>query len=97
MKALLFSLLGIGVIAKIVNVIAWIWVIVEFLIYLVKDTPFNWWSVWTILISGGILLAIYASSAIAQHNSIKETRKRNTSNLKTGFQARMEQMKNERL
>lgn len=28
-----------------------IWTIVSFLIYLVKDIPFNWWSLWSIIIS----------------------------------------------
>ena len=30
---------------------SFIWAIIEFILYLVKDKEFNWWSVWTFLIS----------------------------------------------
>jgi uncharacterized BrkB/YihY/UPF0761 family membrane protein len=36
-----------------------IWIVVEFIIYLVKDDPFNWWSVWLWLISIVSLLVFY--------------------------------------
>lgn len=38
-----------------------IWAIIEFILYLVKDRPFNWWSVWTtcICLACGIFLIFY--------------------------------------
>lgn len=33
-----------------------IWVIVEFILYLVKDNPFNWWSLYLALITTVIQL-----------------------------------------
>lgn len=41
-------LLYLSVIAA--NVAAF-WAVVEFVLYLVKDHVFNWWSVWTLIIS----------------------------------------------
>ncbi len=46
--------------AKILSIIgvafSFIWMIVEFLIYLIKDLPFNWWSVGLFAISSVTLI-----------------------------------------
>lgn len=41
-----------------------IWAIVEFILYLVKDKTFNWWSVWMILICGGATVLMFILSAV---------------------------------
>lgn len=42
----------------------WVWPAVEFILYLVKDRPFNWWSVWTCLILWVTALAAFFGLAV---------------------------------
>jgi undecaprenyl pyrophosphate phosphatase UppP len=43
-----------GLLIKILSIltinVSAIWAVVSFLIYLVKDKEFNWWSIWLIII-----------------------------------------------
>lgn len=60
MKSLLFIfltvLIGLSVFATK------IWIIASFLIYLFKDQPFDWWSVWCSIISWVLLIVLYPIS-----------------------------------
>jgi len=69
-----------------------IWAIVEFILYLVKDREFNWWSVWTFIIS--IIVAIVSVTIMA---SIKSKINIGDFKRKTSkFQERLDLMKKER-
>lgn len=60
MKSLFFILLtvlvGLSVFATK------IWIIASFLIYLFKDQPFDWWSIWCSIIAWVLLFIIYPVS-----------------------------------
>lgn len=47
---------------------ALIWTMIEFILYLAKDTSFNWWSLWTFTFS---VLVGAASFAKIIHDGIK--------------------------
>jgi|SRR6188508_176488 len=50
-----------------------IWSIVSFLIYLVKDIPFNWWSLWSIIISIVVMIVSLVLTAVfkaVNHNKV---------------------------
>lgn len=47
------------IIAYAGSIVSCIWAIVEFLLYLVKDREFNWWSVWSILICIGLGIILF--------------------------------------
>jgi membrane protein YdbS with pleckstrin-like domain len=78
MKAII-SLLAIPVI--IGASLAWVWPVVEFILYLFKDRQFNWWSVWACLICWA--LALFAVIFAAMN---KPTIRRSS------FQTRLEEM-----
>lgn len=52
------------VIAYGCSIVSCIWAVVEFLIYLVKDKEFNWWSVWSILISIGLGIILFVLNIV---------------------------------
>ena len=57
---------------------AWItpiWAIVEFILYLVKDREFNWWSVWLFLVS---IVFILVALALETGTILKRKSKNNT-------------------
>jgi high-affinity Fe2+/Pb2+ permease len=58
------SLLVVKVLAVIVANLAFFWAIIEFILYLVKDKVFNWWSVWTFCISVAVALVVVAYGGI---------------------------------
>lgn len=62
MKVVLTSVAAI--IAYLGSVVSSIWAIVEFILYLVKDKIFNWWSVWSILICAVLALVLFIFSSI---------------------------------
>lgn len=84
-----------AVLAYLGSAVSCIWAIVEFILYLVKDKVFNWWSVWMILICGGLALVMFIFSAVftvkARNESVK-----NFTGKKSRFQERLEQMAEER-
>jgi len=73
--------------------ISFIWAIVEFILYLVKDREFNWWSVYTIVICGisvivfGILTAILKAK-----KTLKPPPPTRRPAMKSHFQKRLEEM-----
>ena len=97
MKALLTAVLTF--ISRIACAVSVIWIIVEFLIYLVKDKPFNWWSVWAMLISGFLTFAFFILTAVLAHKANKKEIERlaglgrNENGIKkSSFQTKLEEM-----
>jgi len=50
----------------IVHIIASIWAVVSFLVWLVKDLPFNWWSV--VVCVSSLLIGLILWIIEAMHN-----------------------------
>lgn len=55
------------ILLSVTTVVCKIWVIVSFLIYLVKDTPFNWTVLWIGLISLFALIVVYVLSLFSEY------------------------------
>ena len=51
------------IIFSILTAVTSIWAVVEFILYLVKDNPFNWTSVW--LLIAAVVLEIYFFAKLA--------------------------------
>ena len=101
MKTLLTAVLTF--ISRIACAISVIWIIVEFLIYLVKDKPFNWWSVWAMLISGFLAFAFFILTAMYAHKEKKKIIEKFAANgrdengiKKSSFQTKLEEMSQRR-
>ena len=68
------------IIAALISKLSVLWVIVEFILYLAKDTYFNWWSVFSVVffslaaLIGGLSLAF--SVAKKEADEIKEMKSR---------------------
>lgn len=72
-----------------------IWAIVGFILYLVKDTPFNWWSIWSFLICIFMFLVNIALTVVFAHNLEQEENKKEIKVgvlKKSAFTQRMEKM-----
>ncbi|MDB4299647.1 hypothetical protein N9928_01200 [bacterium] len=54
------SLFTVKVLAVIGANLAFAWMCIEFILYLVKDRIFNWWSVWSFMICVVVAIAIVA-------------------------------------
>ena len=67
----IISLLIIQWIAVVSANIAFLWAIIEFILYLVKDKSFNWWSVWYFIISVVIALVclVFALVVKSKHRT----------------------------
>ncbi len=97
MKKILI-ILGITKILSIVSTyVTPIWAVVEFILYLVKDKPFNWWSVYLFIISVALLISCVFIMAIVIHKEEKNIVK-NTFNIfnkkprENRFQKKMREM-----
>jgi phosphotransferase system glucose/maltose/N-acetylglucosamine-specific IIC component len=92
---IIFTLL-LQIIAYAGSVVSSIWAIVEFILYLVKDKAFNWWSVWMILIciGAGIVLFFFNLFFMIKQRS-KESKTENRFG-KSRFQQRLEEMAEKR-
>lgn len=76
--------------------IAWIWILVEFILYIAKDDPFNWNSVWLFIIS---CITIFIFVIYFINIKVKESKKINfniPNTNKTKFQERLEEMAEKR-
>lgn len=76
-----------------------IWVIVEFILYLVKDRPFNWWSLWSLIICIiVILIALIILAMIVTSQGKTNTSGFDATNPKRSkFQQRLDEMEKERI
>ena len=52
-----------------------LWALIEFILYLVNKTPFNWWSIYSFVIS--VVLAILIN-VVAAFVAVKQERKKFT-------------------
>lgn len=92
MKKLVLAILGVT--AYLGATASGIWAIVEFVLYLVKDKEFNWWSVWMILICGVSALVFLVMSAVIDGKEKIEAAKLTPK--KSKFQEALEKMAAER-
>ncbi len=77
-----------------------IWAMVEFILYLVKDKPFNWWSIWSILICSCAAIALFIIGAVmstkTKYNVRKSAPITDAIFKKSRFQDRLEEMERQR-
>ena len=90
----IISLLIIKSIAVVSANVTFLWGIIEFILYLVKDKAFNWWSVWCFIISVVIALVCVVFALIVKSKS--RTTSINTGRFKSKFQQRLEEMEQKR-
>lgn len=91
------SILFIG--AGLLSIITWIlcvssllWVVVSFLIYLVKDIPFNWCSVWSVAIIYSIVIFGHIGLALFSMKELNKKLKNEKPVKKSAFQQKLEEM-----
>lgn len=82
-----------GVLAYLGSTISIVWAIVEFVLYIAKDKPFNWWSIWTLIIC---IVLSFALFILGVYLEAKSYGLRPTYRGKGGFQNRLERMQKER-
>jgi len=86
--------LALGLISYFGSAASCVWAVVEFILYLVKDKEFNWWSVWMILICGVIAIVFLFIAAITEAKEEIEASK--LAPKKSKFQEKLEKMAEER-
>lgn len=91
------SSIALVVVASIAASVTGVWAIVAFILYLVKDIPFNWWSVWAFVISLIMIPIAYVFTIVAAANERKEavakmSKNRTSAGKKSRFQQRLEEM-----
>lgn len=94
------SLLVAKVLAVIAANIAFVWAVIEFILYLAKDKVFNWWSVWAFVISVVVAIALVIIAAVWQvkerNSALTKFKKRRTTGKKSRYQERLEEMEQKR-
>lgn len=97
----IISLVVLQILAVIGANISFVWVIIEFILYLVKDKSFNWWSVWIFIISVVMAIGLTLIVSIIKIKSTNSLSKKMTSNLNTHkrskFQERLEQLEKKKI
>lgn len=83
----------VAVLSYIGCTISSIWAVIEFILYLVKDKPFNWNSLWLTIffIILSVLMAVF-TAAVAIYIKKKEQNNKNTS-----FEKRLEEIRKSRV
>ena len=90
----IISLLIIQWIAVVAANVTFLWGIIEFILYLIKDKAFNWWSVWGFIISVVIALVCVVFALIVKSKA--RTTSINSGRFKSRFQQRLEEMEQKR-
>ena len=94
------SLLVAKVLAVIAANVAFVWAIIEFILYLAKDKVFNWWSVWAFVISVVVAIALVIIAAVCQvkerNSALAKFKQRRYKMPKSRFQQRLEEMEQKR-
>lgn len=94
---IIFTIL-LQIISYLGTVLSSIWAIVEFILYLVKDKAFNWWSIWAILIciGAGIVLFVLNIIFVLMHKKKNDKIKNSFHNgefkKQSRFQQKLEEM-----
>ena len=92
MKAILVSVLLAA--SYIGSAVCPIWAVVEFILYLAKDHPFNWWSLWLCII---FWVLTFAAVIMAAAIELKKKNELNKNQPKvSNFQKRLEEMAKQR-
>ena len=73
MKYLIYGISTI--LAALAVILTFCWACVEFILYLVKDMPFNWWSVWTTIISFLACIVFPILMAVSKEDTLRHKRK----------------------
>jgi len=99
-KLITMKLLSITVLTVLVYLSAWacgVWAIVEFIIYLVKDDPFNWLSLWCTIGSwiATIIFTVVIAFVETRSKSVSEFKINRNPNVKSAFQTRLDAMAKE--
>ncbi|MHC1774306.1 MAG: hypothetical protein AB9834_02715 [Lentimicrobium sp.] len=81
-------------IAVVAANVTFLWGIIEFILYLVKDKAFNWLSVWGFIISIIIALVCVVFALIVKSKA--RTTSINSGRFKSRFQQRLEEMEQKR-
>lgn len=89
MKTIILSI--IMVVAGVAAIVCKFWAIISFILYLVKDRPFDWISLW--LMCGAILVTTVCYFVMLFS---KNTRESVNKKFKSSFQERLEQMERQR-
>jgi uncharacterized membrane protein (DUF106 family) len=93
MKVIAIAILTVA--AYLGATISSIWAVVEFILYLVKDRPFNWWSVWIFITCIVLALFVVIASAIIEAKNRQDSIK-NFTPKRSRFQERLEEMSKQR-
>lgn len=94
MKTLITGL--ISIVAKIGASLSCIWAIIEFILYLVKDRPFNWWSVWSIIICTITTIVMAITCVYYQHKERRLNKNDTYPGKKSRFQQKLEEIAEKR-
>ena len=89
------SLLIVTILSRVTATVSTVWLVVEFILHLVKDKEFNWWSIWVFVLSLMVAISTLIFSSLMEVRSKNKAREvlRN-GNAKPGrFQKRLEEMK----
>lgn len=75
--------------------ISFIWAIVEFILYLVKDKDFNWWSIWSIILCVVTAVVLTFVVVFMEHKAKRDVLN-SFGGKKSKFQQRLEEMQAKR-
>jgi len=92
------AILVIKVLSIIDIIVSSFWAVISFIVYLVKDIPFDWWSIWAFVIGFIVFIACFIYMAISsRRNTIKaKSETRNKPKRKSKFQERLQEMQEKR-
>jgi len=80
------------VLAIIIANVSLLWAIVELIIYLVKDDPFNWYSVWLTVIGYILSIGLYIISVLKESKHLEAKRELSKiRNKKSKWQERLDE------
>lgn len=84
------------VLSAIAASVNFIWIVVEFLIYLVKDDPFNWNSVWLFITCIVLTIALWIIIAVMLYKHKEAKRETKQVRTKSRWQERLEEAAKQR-
>jgi phosphotransferase system glucose/maltose/N-acetylglucosamine-specific IIC component len=88
----LLTTILLAVVAYFGITVSCIWSVIEFILYLVKDKEFNWWSVYMIFICAFTSLILSFLSLKSQFKNGSKLQNKNPIPKRSRFQEKLEQM-----